>query len=641
MTIKKLTPKSIKSFTKTLKNRGMKSSALEVFFDSIIELIDPYEHNISQKIDELMQESVFDGIDDANVFLHEYSDFTNSAIGFINSLEEEELEEDGSFETKVVNPLFRSFCADGVDCHSILLENIDKVLQKVIEVYEIDENTLSDINTLSDALGEEVAVAFSMLIMLSVAMHSGDIKKDNFETLRANFIILCSFVSILDVFRKEELEEIEANRSFVPRKEQEKVIKVGRNDPCPCGSGKKYKKCCINKESEKKSDPLKELDLPMATHFPLSESDVDGFYTIWTRLVDFSNRLYCDMYDLKYKKVYIKDEHNKYTFNDWVLEDNYILDLRGFLLTNFDRIVDDFIASKRVKKTDQEILQEWKKYRLYSDNFLVYEEVIGGALVWDISDSSYYYVYELYDSLYSITSKEKPLSMLLLPFKGRIIYDGLIGHSNVDIGQNMRETFLKDYVKLRKTKSPATSLPLQSSTTKIYQLKISIKEAKPPIWRRVLVEDDITYFGLHEVIYDIFDWYDTHLHEFITPSKMYAIPESELEDTENEYEHSINEDLKAPKDKIRYIYDFGDYWEHEIVLEDILEREEGVYYPRCIKGKGCGPLEDIGGIWAYNEIVKAYKDGDKKILDQYFVEDDFDPSYFDLEEINEILINPY
>jgi hypothetical protein len=159
MTIKKLTPKSIKSFTKTLKNRGMKSSALEVFFDSIIELIDPYEHNISQKIDELMQESVFDGIDDANVFLHEYSDFTNSAIGFINSFEE--IEDDDFFEAKVADPLFRSFCANGVDCHDILLKNIDTVLRKVIEVYEIDEDTLSDMDNLKDALGDKTAVAFS------------------------------------------------------------------------------------------------------------------------------------------------------------------------------------------------------------------------------------------------------------------------------------------------------------------------------------------------------------------------------------------------------------------------------------------------------------------------------------------------
>ena len=102
-------------------------------------------------------------------------------------------------------------------------------------------------------------------------------------------------------------------------------------------------------------------------------------------------------------------------------------------------------------------------------------------------------------------------------------------------------------------------------------VKISVKGAKPPIWRRVLVENDLTYSSLHEIIQRIFDWEDSHLHEFITPFNSYADPEHTLENTKNEHDYAICEDLKAPKDKIHYIYDFGDNWEHEIVLEDILE----------------------------------------------------------------------
>jgi len=640
MTIQKLTPASIKKFSKTLQKRGVKRSALEVFFDSITNLIDPYEHNVNQDINLIMQECVFDGIDDANVFLHEYSNFTNSAIGFINSFE---FIKDSNVFDMDVEPMFMAFCSEDKNSYEVLLNSIDKVLNKTIEVYEIDMSSLAEkdgdvIGYFSNYLDVDSALVMSVLLSASVAMHENEVDKDDLETLRVNFILVCSFVYILDTLRKEELKEIDSNRSFVPRDRQEKVIKVGRNDPCPCGSGKKYKKCCINKEHEKKVNPFEALELPMATHFPLSESDINDFYAIWTGLMEFTNKIYCDKFGLKHKKVYIRDKDNKYSFDSWVMDENYILDLRDFLLDNFDRIVDEFMDSKRLSKAKKETLQEWKKYRLYSDNFLVYEEVPFGALVWDIADQKYYYVYDLYDSLYSITAKEKLLSMLLLPFKGRIIYDGLIGHSSVDFGQNMRETFLRDYIELRKTEAPSASLPLQSSTTKIYQLKISIKGAKPPIWRRVLVEDDLTYHSLHEVIQAIFDWEDSHLHEFITSSNRYADPEHELENIESEYNHAINEDLTEMKDKIKYIYDFGDYWEHEIVLEDILEKEDGVYYPRCIKGRGRGPFEDIGGIYAYNEIVRAYKDGDKDILDSYYLGDDFNPSDFSLDEVNEFLM---
>ncbi len=147
----------------------------------------------------------------------------------------------------------------------------------------------------------------------------------------------------------------------------------------------------------------------------------------------------------------------------------------------------------------------------------------------------------------------------------------------------------------------------------------------------------MTYKSIHMIIQDIFDWYGGHLHEFKTKTGIYSDLEFELDFTENQDEFTVSQDLTEIGDKINYIYDFGDYWEHEIKLEAILEKEDDVYYPRCIKGKGRGSLEDIGGIWAYNTIVKAYKEGDSETLDEFYVDEDFDPSEFDLDEINIIL----
>jgi uncharacterized protein YecA (UPF0149 family) len=48
--------------------------------------------------------------------------------------------------------------------------------------------------------------------------------------------------------KNSEQTEIDSKGKIVPFKRV--APKVGRNDPCPCGSGKKYKKCCLNKTSE-------------------------------------------------------------------------------------------------------------------------------------------------------------------------------------------------------------------------------------------------------------------------------------------------------------------------------------------------------------------------------------------------------
>ncbi len=475
MHIKPLTPKYVKQFSKTLRKNGVKSSVLEIFFKSITELIDPYENNVTQNIENIMKDCNFESMDDINAFLMEYNDFTNGSIGFINSFD---TIEDNNIFDKEVQPLFEALCSESKDCDQILLQSIDKILAKTIEVYEIDVELLSDDDYIRDILGEDLKLVMTVLISASIAMHEGEVERDDLETLRANFILVNSFVYILDGARKDELDRIDEDKHFVPRGEQKKVTKVGRNEPCPCGSGKKYKKCCMNKQGEKDVNPLDELDLPMASHFPLSEKDINEFYAIWTRLIDFTSKLLSEMSGKKYKKIYRRDSDGRYHFDDEIVDNNYILHIRGFLLDNFDRIVDDFIASNRVSKVNLQILQEWKRYRLNGDKFFIYKGAPFGALVWDIDGDSYYYVYDLYDSLYELSVQDKMLSMLLLPFKGRVIYDGLIATKGISLGQNAKDMFLKDYIVLREKKDVSISLPHVSSTTKIYPSSKSVSKVQ-------------------------------------------------------------------------------------------------------------------------------------------------------------------
>jgi hypothetical protein len=94
--------------------------------------------------------------------------------------------------------------------------------------------------------------------------------------------------------------------------------------------------------------------------------------------------------------------------------------------------------------------------------------------------------------------------------------------------------------------------------------------------------------------------------------------------------------------KFRYVYDFGDNWEHAIVVEAIVPSEEGVTYPQCTAGRRAAP-EDCGGVWGYADIVDILGDPENPEHDEWLewlgLESaaEFDPSRFSSDEVNEIL----
>jgi hypothetical protein len=178
---------------------------------------------------------------------------------------------------------------------------------------------------------------------------------------------------------------------------------------------------------------------------------------------------------------------------------------------------------------------------------------------------------------------------------------------------------------------------------KAMQLKLSLRGVvKPPVWRRLLVPADIRLDRLHDVIQTATGWTDTHLHVFSTRSGDYGIPDPEL-GHRNERNARLAQFLQQPGDRIHYSYDFGDGWEHDIVLEKRLNPEPGAQMPACLAGKGVCPPEDCGGPWGYADLKQALADprheDHESMLEWLGLEsaEGFDPAAFDLAEINEVL----
>ncbi|MGH9754266.1 MAG: plasmid pRiA4b ORF-3 family protein [Blastocatellia bacterium] len=202
-------------------------------------------------------------------------------------------------------------------------------------------------------------------------------------------------------------------------------------------------------------------------------------------------------------------------------------------------------------------------------------------------------------------------------------------------------------------KAASKKAPASDSTTNIavpiYQIKVTLKDSRPSIWRRIQVRSDASLGELHAIIQIAMGWSNSHLHHFIVGKRpnlrFIGAPDpyesGDLMDEENEDEIAISQVLSGAKTKVTYEYDFGDSWEHEVALEKIVAAEAGVNYPRCLAGENACPPEDVGGVWGYVDFLQAINNSEHKEHKSFleWVGGEFDPQAFDLDAVNKLLKN--
>ncbi|WP_136795646.1 UPF0149 family protein [Desulfosediminicola ganghwensis] len=196
--------------------------------------------------------------------------------------------------------------------------------------------------------------------------------------------------------------------------------------------------------------------------------------------------------------------------------------------------------------------------------------------------------------------------------------------------------------KVISAKQPAALRP-KSEPAPFYQLKISIKDAKPPIWRRVVVPGAITLAQLHQVIQVSMGWFNAHLHQFTIDNIDYGPVDYPIgdEDQYDENAFTLHRAARNVQKSFQYIYDFGDYWQHQILIEKrftdsgTADNDASI---KVIKGRRACPPENIGGIWGYQEFLEAYTDAshDDHATMVEWAGPDFRPESFDKNEIDEV-----
>ncbi len=179
---------------------------------------------------------------------------------------------------------------------------------------------------------------------------------------------------------------------------------------------------------------------------------------------------------------------------------------------------------------------------------------------------------------------------------------------------------------------------------KVYQIKITLTRSQPPIWRRIQVQSDITLAELHGILQVVMGWTNSHLHRFIMQGQIYAIPDrDDIGPKKPKDERNINlrDLLLQVGSRITYEYDFGDNWEHDLLVEKIHPKEESTHYPICLEGAGACPPEDVGGVPGYAHFLEAMGDPNHPEHQDYhdWIGGTFNPQKFDLTKINQILQN--
>ncbi|MCW5720026.1 MAG: plasmid pRiA4b ORF-3 family protein [Devosia sp.] len=177
--------------------------------------------------------------------------------------------------------------------------------------------------------------------------------------------------------------------------------------------------------------------------------------------------------------------------------------------------------------------------------------------------------------------------------------------------------------------SPTRIASASESLNEIATLRIELKDTNPLIWRQVEVPTSITLKVLHDIIQIVIGWFDYHLWEFTIAEQKYGLPMDEdwgTEPRKQAVKVRLRDVLKAKRTIIDYVYDFGDYWEHRIIVTDVRAGNPEIAYPRYIAGERAGPPEDCGGIPGFYDLLKARSDpDDPDHADAIEYLDDYDP----------------
>ncbi len=187
--------------------------------------------------------------------------------------------------------------------------------------------------------------------------------------------------------------------------------------------------------------------------------------------------------------------------------------------------------------------------------------------------------------------------------------------SRSPVGSNTHD-FIMPQEQLFKELEAFTGGPIFKRQAVVIHVRMRLENFQ--VWRRLIVPTDISFYSFHEILQVAFGWTNSHLHEFeiVSPkdeNKSIALLVHDEETFEYGYETPMFWDTEVRLSdylldfRSIYTYDYGDNWQHEVVVEDVLQDYDKPFAV-CLAGEGERPPEDVGGEGGYEEFKKAMAD---------------------------------
>ncbi|GMV99387.1 MAG: TnpR protein [Candidatus Hydrogenedentota bacterium] len=172
--------------------------------------------------------------------------------------------------------------------------------------------------------------------------------------------------------------------------------------------------------------------------------------------------------------------------------------------------------------------------------------------------------------------------------------------------------------------------------------RIDLLDIEPAVWRRFVMLDTHSLADLHRAIGIVMGWEEAHLHEFAIGGTRYSEkslcePEEDI-GYKDEQRFRLADVVRAVGTEFRYLYDFGDSWQHRVIVESCSPADSKAMYPVCLDGANACPPEDCGGAGEYQAILASLSDSNHPSygeVSEWLGQ--FDPTKFDRHEVNKEL----
>lgn len=442
----KITAHTLKRIEKILAKMNAPMGAFELFFTLLGFIATEERFQPADIVKTLLQNAKFHSDDEARQSMDEIFSFSNDVVFTLSQLEE------GAFTNKDVKALSKNLCktlADKLTIETLREKYVPSIMGALYESLESKGYNLDDFNKLIESIKQEygaferlvdgIADMVSMFSLCNIKEFS-KILSDDGETLDGFLEYFTENAirtyAILDMIRRAEYTQ------------EQNLQEVKRNDPCPCGSGKKYKKCCMNKSK----NPLSTLAPYKLLYKPrLSKEEVKNYYSCYNKLLTFTYAKYAKTNKRPKKdSIFNIMENGTYFCDLELMESGEISDIRDYFATH-PKIIDEYLTKEQNSLSELELKTIKNFKNILYDQFIIMERINNSeVLAWNIKNKKIYLVYGLYDPIAKIV-QELPCiaSLILLEYEERIVFDGLMGVNRVEIGNNMLLDMIEEYMELR------------------------------------------------------------------------------------------------------------------------------------------------------------------------------------------------